>query len=126
MKNILLPVLMFSIAMIVNTEITSAQSPVVIRSNGFTAEKQAKGQTSWLTRKLNLNKELEETVYKINLKYLLQTDSLRMVRTETINKRDLHLTITQNKNAELQSVLSSEQYAKYLSAFDKPSVLKPK
>lgn len=103
--------------MILSPVITTAQQKVSIRTSGYTAEKQAEGQTSWLTKKLRLDKTTSDVVYKINLKYLLQTDSLRMTTTETVNKNSLHGEILQKRNAELQSVLSSEQYSKYISVF---------
>jgi hypothetical protein len=116
-KEIFLFTLVLFLVMIMNPVIISAQQTILIRSSGFTVEKQARSQASWLTLKLNLDKDHVESVYKINLKYLLQSDSLRMTSTETVNKKNLHLEITQKRNSELQSVLTKEQYTKYLSLF---------
>jgi hypothetical protein len=114
-QNIRLLVFLVFVALIINSKVISAQEKVSIRQSGYTAEKQAGGQTTWLTHALNLDKELSEKVYKINMKYLLTVDSVRMSNTGKVDKRDIYLSITKRMNAEMQSVLSPEQYSIYLS-----------
>lgn len=115
-KNISLLVLIFLIT-IINNPVILAQKITNIRASSYSAESQAEGQTRWLAKKLNFDKTVTERVYKINLKYLLQTDSLRMTTSETENKISLHNNLIQKKNTDLKVVLTSEQYSKYISIF---------
>jgi len=84
----------------------------------YSAEKQAEGQTRWMTRELKLDSNLSKKVYAINLKYINRTDSTRLVNTALADNRNIYLSLTQSKRAELQSILTSEQYSKYLSVFE--------
>jgi hypothetical protein len=99
-----------------NFIIISAQEtvkPDYIKS-GIKAQSQTKG----MTMLLKLKEPVSVAVYKINLKYQLQTDSLRATSTESIYKKQMHRMITQNKNRELKNVLTLEQYNTYIQCLE--------
>jgi hypothetical protein len=101
--------------LVLNSKIGISQQPVSIHKVGYSVEKQADEQTRWMSKELDMNSTVAKEVYQINMKYLLLSDSLRMTTKETLNKKSLHLEITQKKNIELQMVLTSGQYSKYQS-----------
>jgi len=84
----------------------------------YSAEKQAEGQTRWMTRQLKLDDNLAKKVHEINLKYINRTDSTRLANTALADNRNIYLSISQSKRAELQAILTPEQYSKYLSVFE--------
>jgi hypothetical protein len=114
MKNSILIVLAATIIMAVNPLITSAQAKDKTSDNYIYSDKQAQSQTKGMALLLNLKEPLTTAVYKINLKYQLLTDSLRLSTTQTSAKKEMHAQITGQKNAELKSTLSTEQYNKYM------------
>jgi hypothetical protein len=86
------------------------------------SDKQAQGQTKAMVRMLDLKGPAIKSVNDINLKYQVKTNTLRADTTSTVEKKEMHGYITEEKNAELRSVLSGEQYNKYIQSLEKARV----
>jgi hypothetical protein len=109
---------LFTIGLILESPSVSAQQIISLHPAGYTAEKQAEKQTGWMVKVLDLPANYAKAVYQINLKYLLQRDSLRSTPSaDKVDRRILHQAITQKKNAELQTALTPELYNKYVNLF---------
>ena len=115
MKNSILIILAATIIWVVNPLITSAQEPDKSSENYILSDKQAKNQTNGMVVLLNLEETTTTTVYNINLKYQLLINSLRMSTKEIATKKEMHVRLAEQKNAELKSALSTDQYNKYIS-----------
>ena len=114
MKTSLLIIFILTIIWVVNPLVTSAQDPDKSSENYILSDKQAKSQTKAMVMLLNLNEPVRIDVYKINLKYQLLTNSLRLGTTPIAEKIEMHANIDEQKNAELKSTLTAEQYHKYI------------
>ncbi len=78
------------------------------------AKDMAKRQTEMMVKSLNLDEEQEKTVEAINLKY---ADKFQKIREEAAGDREkmrtLRSNLVNNKNKELEKVLSEEQFERY-------------
>ena len=115
MKTSLLIIFAAIIFWAVNPLITSAQEPDKSSENYILSDKQAKSQTKAMVQFLDLKEPATNTVYNINLKYQLLINSLRMSATQVTTKKEMHVQYAEQKNTELKSILSTEQYNKYIS-----------
>ena len=98
----------------VSSQVVDEKSETYILSN-----KQAQSQTKAMAMLLVLNEKETASVDKINLKYQLMTNSLRESTASAEERKVSHASITEQKNAELKSTLSEEQYNKYIQGLEK-------
>lgn len=78
-----------------------------------TPEERAQFQTQVLKEKLNLSTEQEKQVGDINLKYAQKMDPVLKGEDGKIAKFKAAKDINKEKDAELKTVLTTEQYEKY-------------
>jgi hypothetical protein len=83
-----------------------------------TPQRSAEGRTIWLTNLLKLDKNLSKTVYQIFLKYQLDAQAVKKISTAYIEKKNQYLALSQNMDAQLKAILTSDQYNKYLQALE--------
>ena len=78
-----------------------------------TPEERARFQTEWMNRKLGLNETQQNQVETINLKYAQKNEPVLKSKERRITKLKKLKSIQGEKDAELKTVLSPEQYEKY-------------
>lgn len=98
----------------VSSQVVDEKSETYILSS-----RQAQSQTKAMAMLLNLNEDATTSVDKINLKYQLMTNSLRASTATAEERKVMHASINEQKNAELKSTLSEEQYTKYIHGLEK-------
>jgi hypothetical protein len=94
----------------------SAQGPDKLA--GTTPEQRAGAQTAFMKAKLDLSAEQIPKVEAINLKYAQQMQPILESSERPLAKMGETRRVQQAKDAELQRLLSPEQYANYLAAKD--------
>ena len=107
----------FIIALSVIASAVFAQ-PGFKQMRNTTPEDRAKTQTEFMKEELNLGKDQAEKVDEINLKYAKQIQEIITGSLGREERRNKIQEISQEKDKELKSVLSEEQYEKYLEARD--------
>ena len=101
-----------------NSNIIKAQETENPSAQKYPVEVQAHGITRWMTNYLNLDKAQSIEFNAIYLKYLKQTDTVRVTTNATIDKKESLLQISNNKQTELQTILTPEQYTKYSALYE--------
>jgi len=119
MKKFPLILLSTTIMMVFNLFTVSSQVVDEKSETYILSSRQAQSQTKAMAMLLNLNENATASVDKINLKYQLMTNSLRAGTATTEERKLLHASITEQKNAELKSTLTEEQYNKYIQGLEK-------
>ena len=98
--------LVFSI--LTTSAIAYGQQPMPPR----TPEERADHQTKWMDKNLRLTQEQSKKVYDIMLYYAQQNDNAKGMRPGAEKKAEKQ-GIQRDKDTDLRSVLSGEQYDKY-------------
>ncbi|HMN90611.1 MAG TPA: hypothetical protein PKD70_13500 [Saprospiraceae bacterium] len=89
------------------------------QARGRSAEERAKMQTEHMTKQLNLNETQQTQVAAINLKYAQKVDDMRgNGREQQAERREALKQMDEQKEQELQGVLSAEQFAQLKQAKD--------
>jgi hypothetical protein len=83
-----------------------------------TPQRSAEGRTIWLTNLLKLDKNLSKEIYQIFLKYQLDAQAVKKTSTAYFEKKSQYLALSQNMDAQLKAILTSDQYNKYLQALE--------
>ena len=78
------------------------------------AEERAQVLTDWMKNELQLTEDQETPVYDINLKYAQKGDKLKQSSERKIDKFKKIKEYGKDKDEELKSVFTKEQYALYL------------
>ncbi len=78
------------------------------------AEARASKMTEWMKTNLNLTADQLGKVQEINMKYAVRMDSLRTSVTESQARSVAIKTDSDEKDAELKGILTSDQYKAYL------------
>jgi hypothetical protein len=90
-----------------------AQELTSVKARQTTPERAAEGQTKWMMSQLKLDESHFKTLYNINLKYQVKTDSVHLSTMVLTSKRESYLLYDQIRNEELKKVLSPDLYDKY-------------
>ncbi len=89
------------------------------QARGRSAEERAKMQTEHMTKQLNLNETQQTQVAAINLKYAQKVDDMRGTgREQQAERREALKQMDEQKEQELQGVLTAEQFAQFKQAKD--------
>jgi Spy/CpxP family protein refolding chaperone len=89
------------------------------QARGRSAEERAKKQTEQMTKQLNLNETQQAQVAAINLKYAQKVDDMRGTgREQQAERREALKQMDEQKEQELQGVLTAEQFAQFKQAKD--------
>ncbi len=83
-----------------------------------TPEERAKFQTEWMSRKLDLNETQLSQVEAINLKYAQKNEPVLKSNERKVAKLKKLKSIQNEKDSELKSVLSADQYKTYQELVD--------
>jgi hypothetical protein len=78
------------------------------------AEERAQVLTDWMKSELQLTEDQEAPVYDINLKYAKKGDEIKQSSGRKIDKFKKVKAYGQEKDEELKSVFTEDQYALYL------------
>lgn len=114
MKKSYFLLLIFLLTMFIHRVDIFGQVEQNILQKGTTPERAAEGRTKWMSRGLSLHEFTSREVYRINLKYLLKIDSLRLTCTDSAGKNEKYLFLSQRRDNELKNILASDIYDKYL------------
>ncbi len=102
---VLLPVLLF---------VFSTQSLWAQPKRPLPQTVRAERQTRWMTKALDLTEDQKESVYDINLKYVKLMDNARQEHAGDKDKKiEAFKVIQDDKDTELQGVLSEDQFITY-------------
>ena len=85
---------------------------------GTSPQRAAEGRTIWLTNLLKLDKNISKDIYNIFLKYQLEAQAVKKTSTAYVEKKNQYLVLSQNMEAQLKSVLTRDQYDRYLQALE--------
>ncbi len=89
------------------------------QARGRSAEERAKMQTEHMTKQLNLNETQQTQVADINLKYAQKVDDMRGTgREQQAERREALKQMDEQKEQELQGVMTAEQFAQFKQAKD--------
>lgn len=103
-------------AFLITPAIVSAQGAEEIRNS--TPEERAEMQTEWMKKTLSLDSGAAAAVHQINLKYAKKNQAAMESGGSRRNKLRSLKKLSSEKDAELEKVLSAEQYRTYTKKKD--------
>jgi len=118
MKKLIIVLISILVMIFFTSSHVIAQEKVYKPLPKMTVEQTAERQANWMSKKFKLDDKTAKLVYSIQLKYLIQTDSIVAMTKSYPEKRTDHGLIFINKSAELKTILTPEQYDQYLAIFD--------
>ncbi len=84
-----------------------------------TSQRAAEGQSKWMLSQFKLDTGMYQSIYRINLKYQLKTDSIHTNKAiASEEKRKLYLLFSKNKEEELQNVFTPEIFRQYKASLE--------
>jgi hypothetical protein len=83
-----------------------------------TPQRAAEGQTKWMMSQLKLDRSLYKSLYDINLRYQLKSDSIHSSSLALTSKRVYYSEYSQIRYIELKKVLTPDQYENYQKIID--------
>ncbi|MDW7690216.1 hypothetical protein R9C00_24370 [Flammeovirgaceae bacterium SG7u.111] len=90
------------------------QAQSVEKLKDKTPEERAKIQTEKMVEKLAIEGDLEMQVYAINLKYAEAIEPLKDSEDSKVSKFQKLKSLSEDKNAEMEKVLTEDQFMAYL------------
>ncbi len=75
-------------------------------------EKRAENQVAWMQKKIGITEDQRKKAFDIILKYGIQVDELKNTPKSRARKSEI-IAINSDRDSELQSVLSEEQFRQY-------------
>lgn len=112
MKNIKYSILII-ICFLIYASHLSAQETEEKTLIKVTPERSAEGQTKWMISKLRLDPSMYKTLYDINLKYHLKSDSVHLLSIALTVKKESYLQYSQTRDEELEKALTPDQFKEY-------------
>lgn len=113
MKNIIIYAVSILFALIISSNPLPAQELTSVKVRQNTPERAAEGQSKWMISKLKLDPSMYKTLYAINLKYHLKSDSVHSLSIALTVKKESYLQYSQTRDEELKKALTPDQFKEY-------------